>query len=600
MRRAFIYLGVLLLVALSLLGVYARETGTRPALAAHPAAGTDRPAGPPEPALAIVQYVLDHPPLNTTCSGPYGTPGHRTLTCLAAPGHDTNGSVDEYDSPGTAQSAWLTRRTQAQQTFPYFGDQFWGGYPGYWGYNDAYPYAFRDDVFWGELWVIGDHRHDDTHFRYAPNLVDPLYNAAVTLGYLGNPSPTPITSATATQPPNNTATATPPATVTATATGTASTTASPTTTAVGTPEPALEIVNYVLSHPPAGVTCQSGGGTPGDRSLSCIAGAGHATTGRVVQYASPEAAQAAWMAGRDQARQTYPYFGNQFWGGYPGYWGYNENYPYGRREDALWGNLWVIGDIRYDDTSFRYAPDLTTPLYNAAVTLGYLGNPTATPTGSVTPTVTPCSWQFSDVHPTDYFYMPVQNLVCRGVVNGYSDGTFRPYNPTTRAQLVKMVVLAFGLTAGTATPVGGQTFADVPPSHPFYSVIEIAAGRTLVGGYDCGGPGEPCDPANRPYFRPYTDVTRGQLTKITATAAGWPLRNPLVGTFEDVPPGSAFYPFVETAVCRGIISGYDCGGPGEPCGGGGRPYFRGGNAAVRGQTAKIISGALTAPSTCAP
>jgi kelch-like protein 17 (actinfilin) len=35
--------------------------------------------------------------------------------------------------------------------------------------------------------------------------------------------------------------------------------------------------------------------------------------------------------------------------------------------------------------------------------------------------------------------------------------------------------------------------------------------------------------------------------------------------FEDVPPGSTFYPFVQCLACQGILSGYPCGGQGEPC-----------------------------------
>ena len=52
---------------------------------------------------------------------------------------------------------------------------------------------------------------------------------------------------------------------------------------------------------------------------------------------------------------------------------------------------------------------------------------------------------FTDVAPTDYFYEAVRYLYCAGVISGYSDGTFRPYNPTTRGQLTKIVVLGFGL-----------------------------------------------------------------------------------------------------------------------------------------------------------
>ncbi|HUS16131.1 MAG TPA: S-layer homology domain-containing protein, partial [Chloroflexia bacterium] len=122
------------------------------------------------------------------------------------------------------------------------------------------------------------------------------------------------------------------------------------------------------------------------------------------------------------------------------------------------------------------------------------GSPTAT---SVAATATPCGVTFSDVHPADYFYTPVGYLACHGVISGYSDGTFRPYANTTRAQMVKIVVLGFGRPIATP-PAGGTTFADVPPDHPFFAVIETAAGAGIISGYTCGGPGEPCDARNRP------------------------------------------------------------------------------------------------------
>ena len=164
--------------------------------------------------------------------------------------------------------------------------------------------------------------------------------------------------------------------------------------------------------------------------------------------------------------------------------------------------------------------------------------PTATaaaPTATGTPaaTETPCPLSFSDVHATDYFYQPVLYLACNGVISGYADGTFRPYNNTTRAQMVKIVVLGFGLPI-TTPAAGGNTFADVPTTFPFFDVIETAAAGQIVSGYACGGPGEPCDGANRPYFRPYADVTRGQLAKIVVLTAGWAVQNPVDAPFADV------------------------------------------------------------------
>lgn len=62
--------------------------------------------------------------------------------------------------------------------------------------------------------------------------------------------------------------------------------------------------------------------------------------------------------------------------------------------------------------------------------------------------------------------------------------------------------------------------------------------------------------------------------------------------FADVPEGHTFYPYVRCLACRGIISGYACGGAGEPCNGNGDPYFRPNNGVTRGQIGKIVSEAI--------
>jgi hypothetical protein len=219
------------------------------------------------------------------------------------------------------------------------------------------------------------------------------------------------------------------------------------------------------------------------------------------------------------------------------------------------------------------------------------GGPTFTPT--LTPT--PCTISYSDVNPPDFFYTPVLYLSCHGVVTGYSDGTFRPYNPTTRAQMVKIVVLGFGIPIVTPT-APAYTFTDVPRDHTFFYAVETAVLHNIITGYPCGGPLEPCDSQNRPYFRPGANVTRGQLSKIVVIGAGWLLHNPpSPGTFEDVPTTNTFYAYIETAYCHGIISGYQCGGAGEPCDPENRPYFRPFNDATRGQIAKLQYLAITNP-----
>lgn len=56
--------------------------------------------------------------------------------------------------------------------------------------------------------------------------------------------------------------------------------------------------------------------------------------------------------------------------------------------------------------------------------------------------------------------------------------------------------------------------------------------------------------------------------------------------FNDAPSGSTFYSYVRCLACRGIISGYACGAPGEPCPG---SYFRPGVNITRGQISKMVA-----------
>jgi hypothetical protein len=190
------------------------------------------------------------------------------------------------------------------------------------------------------------------------------------------------------------------------------------------------------------------------------------------------------------------------------------------------------------------------------------------------------------VPPGHTFYPFVMCLVNRGIVSGYADCTFRPNNNVTRGQLSKIVSLAANFT----DPPGAQIFEDVAPGHTFYDYVQRLANRAILGGYPCGAPGEPCiAPDNRPYFRANATATRGQLSKIVSNAAG--LGGPVSGqSFEDVPATHTFYEFIERLAALGVMSGYPCGGAGEPCvAPGNRPYFRPASNVTRGQTSKIVA-----------
>ena len=201
------------------------------------------------------------------------------------------------------------------------------------------------------------------------------------------------------------------------------------------------------------------------------------------------------------------------------------------------------------------------------------------------PTATPCLISFSDVPEGSTFYPYIRCLACRGVVSGYSDGTFRPGNNVTRGQLAKMVANAVGLNDDPGAPM----FEDVQPGSTFYDFVQRLAARGYVGGYPCGGPGEPCGSGSLAYFRPDGTATRGQTAKIISNAATFE-DEPTGQTFEDVPSDATFYLWVERLSARGIVGGYPCGPIGEPCVPPlNRPYFRPSNNVTRGQSAKMVA-----------
>jgi hypothetical protein len=185
--------------------------------------------------------------------------------------------------------------------------------------------------------------------------------------------------------------------------------------------------------------------------------------------------------------------------------------------------------------------------------------------------------RFSDVPFDLWAYSYIEYLASRGYVSGYADGSFRPGNHATRGQFSKMAVLGMGWPITTS---GGPHFRDVLTSDAFYGYIETAYSRGAISGYQCGGAGEPCPGL---YFRPGNNITRAQIAKIIVRAKGWTLLNPTVATFSDVAVGSAFYSYVETAVAKGVVSGYA------------DHTFQPGNNATRAQLSKMLAVALQQP-----
>jgi hypothetical protein len=254
----------------------------------------------------------------------------------------------------------------------------------------------------------------------------------------------------------------------------------------------------------------------------------------------------------------------------------NQNFPPGSGDAA--GDYWGL-DV-YSNTVYVAWNDSRTGEQNIMVSQGIItggggGTPTPVPTATASPTDLPTATDTPGIPTVTASPTSTATATVTAVATGTATGTATGIATVTPAP--------------SATPVScPQVFTDVQTGSTFYSFVQTLACRAIISGYPCGGAGEPCDSEQRQYFRPQNEVTRGQLSKIVALSAGFSTVTG-VQSFEDVPEGSTFHPYIEALYAHGAIDGYPCGGAGEPCGPGSLPYFRPGSAVTRGQTAKIVA-----------
>ena len=113
------------------------------------------------------------------------------------------------------------------------------------------------------------------------------------------------------------------------------------------------------------------------------------------------------------------------------------------------------------------------------------------------------SVDFKDVRSTKY-EDSVNNLVNLGVINGMPDGSFKPEENLTRAQLLKMLVMALNLE-GSDEEIN---FIDVDEDYWAMEYIKAAVKNKVIAGYPDGT------------FKPENNVTYAEAVTMIIRAAG--------------------------------------------------------------------------------
>jgi len=94
----------------------------------------------------------------------------------------------------------------------------------------------------------------------------------------------------------------------------------------------------------------------------------------------------------------------------------------------------------------------------------------------------------------------INSWASKGLVSGYSDGTFRPNQQVSRAEFVAMANRAFNIKSSNAS----VNFTDVSPEKWFYNDIVSANAAGYIGGYSDGT------------FRPNRTITRLEAACVIA------------------------------------------------------------------------------------
>lgn len=111
---------------------------------------------------------------------------------------------------------------------------------------------------------------------------------------------------------------------------------------------------------------------------------------------------------------------------------------------------------------------------------------------------------FSDVSADKWYNNAVSTLCHMGVLGGYSDGTFRPNAPITRAEFAKIAV-SFSQANGSAVY---SYFTDVKTTDWFAPYVTTAKDSGLIEGYSDGS------------FKPENRITRAEACAIVNRVLG--------------------------------------------------------------------------------
>ncbi|GGG68124.1 hypothetical protein GCM10011374_35540 [Kocuria dechangensis] len=168
------------------------------------------------------------------------------------------------------------------------------------------------------------------------------------------------------------------------------------------------------------------------------------------------------------------------------------------------------------------------------------------PAGTPAPAPAPTPGPFKDVASTNQFATEITWAKNKGVLNGWTDGTFRPLNNINRDAMAAAIYRLAGSPAYTAPAT--SKFTDVKPGQQFFKEIHWAESKGYLKGWNDGT------------FRATTPIARDATAALLYRTAGSPAyTTPSTSPFTDVSVGQQFYKEMAWLKSTGISTGWNDG-----------------------------------------
>ena len=147
---------------------------------------------------------------------------------------------------------------------------------------------------------------------------------------------------------------------------------------------------------------------------------------------------------------------------------------------------------------------------------------------------------FADVSENHPNATAIQYMKDNEIISGYANGTFRPYQPVNRVEILKMLLLGFDYDV--PDNMRKPTFSDIEAGAWYLPYPNLAISRKIINGYPNGT------------YLPSHSLNRAEFLKILLNAYGVSMNDyPITTLYPDADRDAWYAPYVQYAKDNGLM-----------------------------------------------